>query len=90
MSEQVSGCGGVLKQRREKHRGEHMEASSALAFIVCYAGEGHSILKQSKNAAAVRQAIRVIYQNLHAYMDIHVSVHTNTTLSLMVESWLEL
>lgn len=45
MSEQVSGCGGVLKQRREKHRGEHMEASSALAFIVCYAGEGHSILR---------------------------------------------
>ena len=90
MSEQVSGCGGVLKQRMEKHRGEHMEASSALAFIVCYTGEGHSVLKQSENAAAVRQAIRVIHQNLHVYMDKYVLVYMNTTLSLMVESWLEL
>lgn len=67
-----------------------MEASSALAFRVCYTGEGHSILKQSENAAAVRQAIRVIHQNLHMYMDKYVLVYMNTTLSLMVESWLEL
>lgn len=37
LSEQVPGCGGVWKQRREKQRGEHMDVSSP-AFTVSYAG----------------------------------------------------
>lgn len=60
-SQQVSGCGGVLKQRREKHRREHMDVSSALAVTVSYTGEGRSVLKHGKCAAAVRQTIRIIH-----------------------------
>lgn len=60
LSEAVSGCGGVLKQRREKHRGEHMDVSSTLAVTVSYTGEGRSVLKHSECAAAVRQTVRTI------------------------------
>lgn len=60
LSEQVSGCVGVRKQRREKQRGEHMDVSS-LAVTVSYAGEGRSVLKHSKCAAAVRQTIGIIH-----------------------------
>lgn len=60
LSEQVPGCGGVRKQRREKQRGEHMNVSS-LTFTVSYAGEGHSVLKHSKYDAAVGQTIRIIH-----------------------------
>lgn len=60
LSEQVSGCEGVQKQRREKQRGEHMDVSS-LAVTVSHAGEGHNSLKHSKCDASVRQTIGIIH-----------------------------
>jgi len=59
-SEEVSGCGGELEQRREKHREEHTDASSALAVTVSYTGECCS-LQRSESAAALRQIIRIIH-----------------------------